>query len=107
MRWLLTIATSAIVLGIAALLLWGRVRHPAGVLSSCLIIAGGLGNIFDRIRLGYVVDMFCFEFMDFPIFNVADICIDAGVILGVLYYCRWFDKDKEKEANHGTDHPPA
>ena len=107
MRWLLTIATSVIVLWILTLLLRGRVRHPVGVLACCLVISGGLGNIFDRIRLGYVVDMFCFQFMDFPIFNVADMCIDAGVILGVIYYYRWFDKDKEGEAGHGTDHPPA
>ena len=107
MRWLLTIATSAIVLWVLSLLLRGRVRHPVGVLACCLIIAGGLGNSFDRIRLGYVVDMFCFQFISFPIFTVADMCIDAGVALGVLYYYRWFDKDNAREANHGTDHPPA
>lgn len=105
MRWMLTAATSAIVLFLLSLLLRGRVRHPVGVLAGCLVIAGGLGNIFDRIRLGYVVDMFCFQFIDFPIFNVADICIDAGVVLGVIYYCRWFDSDKQGEAGHGAGHP--
>ena len=49
-----------------------------------LILAGAVGNFIDRIRLGYVVDMFKFEFIDFPIFNVADICLTIGVIF--LFY---------------------
>ena len=36
------------------------------------IYAGGLGNMIDRLRLGYVVDMIETQFMDFPVFNVAD-----------------------------------
>lgn len=107
MRWMLTVATSVIVLWVLSLLLRGKVRRPVGVMACCLIISGGLGNIFDRIRLGYVVDMFCFQFIDFPIFNVADMCIDAGVVLGVLYYYRWYDKDNEGEASHGAGHPAS
>ena len=50
-----------------------------------LILAGAVGNFIDRIRLGYVVDMFKFEFIDFPIFNVADICLTIGVIFLFFY----------------------
>ncbi|MGX7347673.1 signal peptidase II [Aerococcus vaginalis] len=50
-------------------------------LSLALIIAGAIGNFIDRMCLGYVVDMFKTEFIDFPIFNVADIAITCGVIL--------------------------
>ena len=45
------------------------------------IYAGGLGNMIDRIRLGYVVDMIQTTFIDFPVFNVADIFITCGCIL--------------------------
>lgn len=46
-----------------------------------LIVSGALGNMIDRIRLGYVIDFFYFELIDFPIFNVADIYVTVSVIL--------------------------
>lgn len=50
-----------------------------------LIIAGALGNFIDRARLGYVVDMFRTEFINFPIFNVADMCLTVGVAIVFIY----------------------
>ena len=58
-----------------------------------LILAGAVGNFIDRIRLGYVVDMFKFEFSDFPIFNVADICLTIGVIF-LFYYVIFKEQSK-------------
>ena len=58
-----------------------------------LILAGAVGNFIDRIRLGYVVDMFKFEFIDFPIFNVADICLTIGVIF-LFYYVIFKEQTK-------------
>jgi len=46
-----------------------------------LIISGGIGNLIDRVRLGHVVDMFTFPFINFPVFNVADIYVTVGVFL--------------------------
>ena len=57
------------------------------------ILAGAVGNFIDRIRLGYVVDMFKFEFIDFPIFNVADICLTFGVIF-LFYYVIFKEQSK-------------
>ena len=45
-----------------------------------VIYAGGLGNMIDRLRLGYVVDMIETQFMEFPVFNVADCFITCGCI---------------------------
>jgi signal peptidase II len=50
----------------------------AGI-SFSFILAGALGNFIDRMRLGYVVDMLRFDFIDFPIFNVADVFLTIGV----------------------------
>lgn len=50
-----------------------------------LVLAGALGNFIDRLRLGYVVDMFQTDFISFPIFNVADSCLVVGVILIFIY----------------------
>ena len=49
------------------------------------MIAGALGNFIDRLHLNYVIDMFRLEFMDFPIFNVADVCLTIGVIVMIVY----------------------
>jgi signal peptidase II len=46
-----------------------------------LIFAGGLGNFIDRLLVGYVVDMFEFLFISFPIFNVADILVVTGTFV--------------------------
>lgn len=107
MRWLLVAATSLIVLAILAALVRRVVRHPLGVLAGCLIVSGGLGNILDRVRLGYVVDMFNFQFMDYPVFNVADMCIVCGCVLGLIYY-QWFYEKYDKEGSpHGNADAPS
>ena len=63
MRWLLLGVTSAIVLAVVWAVAKRHVRQPLGLTAAMLIISGGLGNILDRARLGYVVDMFNFQFM--------------------------------------------
>ena len=63
------------------------------------VYAGGLGNMIDRLRLGYVVDMICLDFMEFPVFNVADCFITCGGIALVahLIFCnKEFWKDEKK-----------
>lgn len=63
------------------------------------IYGGGLGNLIDRIRLGYVVDMFETEFIKFPVFNVADCFITCGCILLLVhltFFNKAFWKDEKK-----------
>ena len=60
------------------------------------IYAGGLGNMIDRLRLGYVVDMIKTEFMTFPVFNVADCFITCGCIL-LLVHLFFFNKEFWKD----------
>ncbi|MFD1485615.1 signal peptidase II [Lacticaseibacillus baoqingensis] len=55
-----------------------------------LILAGAIGNFIDRLRQGYVTDMFQVDFMNFAIFNFADACLTIGVIL-VLIHLLFFD----------------
>ena len=62
------------------------------------IYGGGLGNMIDRLRLGYVVDMIETQFMDFPVFNVADCFITCGVILLVVHMA-FFNKAFWKEGS--------
>ncbi len=60
------------------------------------IYGGGLGNLIDRVRLGYVVDMIKTEFVDFPVFNVADCFITCGCIL-LIVHLMFFNKQFWKE----------
>lgn len=53
--------------------------------AAVLIVAGGVGNLIDRIRLRYVVDFLYFKLIDFPIFNVADICVCVGAALLFIF----------------------
>ena len=63
------------------------------------IYGGGLGNMVDRIRLGYVVDMLETRFIKFPVFNVADCFITCGciaVITSLILFNKEFWKDEKK-----------
>ena len=58
--------------------------------------AGGLGNVIDRVRLGYVIDMIEVDFIKFPVFNVADCFITCGcalLIVHLIFFNRNFWKD--------------
>ena len=72
-----------------------------------IIWAGGLGNMIDRIRLGFVVDMFKTEFISFPIFNVADCFITCGciaLIVSLIFFNKNFWKeDKKPKETEGTE----
>ena len=105
MRWLLLAVTSLIVLAVLFVVVRGIVRHPLGLFAASLVISGGLGNIIDRARLGYVVDMFDLTFMDYPVFNIADMCIVCGCILGCIYYLWFYEKYDRKETPHGDTDP--
>ncbi len=63
-----------------------------------VVFAGGLGNMIDRLRLGYVVDMIKTLFMEFPVFNVADCFICCGcfaMIFHLVFFNKEFWKDKK------------
>lgn len=95
-QWLFTIVT-IVVMGVAIRHL---IKHRNDSLwlvgSLVLIIAGGLGNFIDRLSLGYVVDMFQTEFIDFAVFNVADSYLTVGVTILLIYML--------KEEKNGNNH---
>ena len=62
--------------------------------SLSMMFGGAFGNAWDRIFYGYVVDFIETTFMEFAIFNIADIAITVGAVLMVIYVC-FFDKEKE------------
>ena len=108
MRWLLVAITGVIIAAVAVILIRRIVRHPVGVMAGFLILSGGLGNIVDRVRLGYVVDMFHLEFWpSYPVFNVADICVVCGAVLGSVYYLWFYEKYDKRGKAHGDADAPS
>lgn len=82
---------------IVALLLWGRQyasRSGLVMWALALLVGGALGNLLDRVRLGYVVDFIDFRF--WPVFNIADTCIVIGALLLLLYGAFYHDDKRDR-----------
>lgn len=83
-QWLFAVITLVVI----STAIWYLSKHIKGsfwLLSSLsLIIAGGIGNFIDRMRQGFVVDMFQLDFINFAIFNVADSYLTIGVMVLVV-----------------------
>lgn len=79
-QWFFIVITLVAIVVIAWLMKYYRGQRWAEV-SFCLILAGTLGNFLDRLRLGYVVDMFELLPVNFPVFNFADTLLTIGVVL--------------------------
>ena len=100
MTWLFVLVFVAF----AVFIVWEFSRKRMGFTTLerwCLVavFGGGLGNMIDRLRLGFVVDMIKTDFMDFPVFNVADCFISCGCILllvHLIFMNRDFWKDGKK-----------
>jgi lipoprotein signal peptidase len=71
--------------------IWQYRKNILMLIGLSLIMAGTIGNFIDRLRQGYVVDMFETTFINFPIFNIADMCLTIGVIW--LIICILKEKD--------------
>ena len=97
---LLIAVTAVMMIAVAVLLIRRVVLHPLGVAACLLILGGGIGNIIDRICLGYVVDMFDLLLFSYPVFNLADCFVVVGAILGAVYYLWIYEKfDARKKSN--------
>ncbi len=99
--WLLSFFTALV---IVAIVVYMAVKKPKSVwlsVSLSFLTGGALGNLIDRLRLGYVVDFFDFRLINFPIFNVADCFVTIGAILFAVYVLFLEGKDEKKEQTDG------
>ena len=81
--WMLTLLSGVVAVILAIVLAKRVLAHWSGQLSLALLLGGAIGNFIDRLLLGYVTDMFATTFMNFAVFNVADI----GVVVGGVLLC--------------------
>lgn len=84
--WILALVSLVVSILLAVLLIKKVFPHPFAMVSLCLVLAGAVGNLIDRAFLGYVTDMFQTLFINFAVFNVADICVVCGGIAFCAYY---------------------
>ncbi len=98
---LLSIVTGIIIFcGIVAIII-KKINNKFLLVTSVMIISGGLGNLIDRIMRGYVVDFICVEFIDFPVFNFADILVTCGAFMLIAYLLFDIYKDYKAKKNQG------
>ena len=96
-QWMFALVFAAFTLGI----LWEYFKKPMGFSTFerwCIaaVYGGGLGNMIDRVRMGYVVDMLETTFIEFPVFNVADCFITCGCI-ALMVHLILFNKEFWKD----------
>lgn len=91
----LIVFTALVIILCLALLLTKKVKAKIPVICLVMIVSGGIGNLIDRIAKGFVVDFIEPLFMNFAVFNVADIFITCGAILLMCYEVATLIKEKQ------------
>lgn len=98
------IVFAAVVLAFGIWLVWSHDGLPMPlVVSVACVCGGGVGNMIDRMIFGYVTDFFATSFIDFPVFNVADIFVTVGIAVSVILYLVMVDAPAS--ASEGSEHP--
>lgn len=90
-RWIFMIISVVLLAVILFMIKYSQINHVLFLVSLAMIFGGGIGNMLDRIFLGYVVDFAEVTFIDFPVFNIADSVVVVGAILLAIYFI-FFDK---------------
>lgn len=82
-RWVFLILSSVAIVGLALYLFFGYARTTLATVAFSMIVSGGIGNMIDRIALGYVIDFIDFRLIHFAVFNGADsfVCVGAGLLV--------------------------
>lgn len=111
-RWVFMILSTVAIIGILVYMFWKKPQDKLMLAALTLIVSGGIGNMIDRIALGYVIDFI--DFCAFPkiwmwVFNVADsfVCIGAGLLILwlVLDMIRDYKAEKAKKAQATSEEP--
>ena len=111
-RWVFMVLSTVAIIGILVYMFWKKPQNKLMLSALILIVSGGIGNMIDRIALGYVIDFL--DFCAFPkiwmwVFNVADsfVCIGAGLLILwlVLDMIRDYKTEKAKKAQSASEEP--
>ncbi len=111
-REVFLIISAVAIIAMAVYLILTRSDRVWWMIGIGMLVGGGIGNMIDRILLGYVVDFMYVALIDFAVFNVADcfVCIGVGLLmyLSILDIVREYKKEKaQKEAKGDQTHDDA
>lgn len=97
-RWVFVAITVLVCAVLIFLMTRENFKHKLFYASVSMIVAGGVGNLIDRVLHGFVVDFLSLSFFD-PICNFADYCITAGTVTLIVYIVFFYGKSKGSKAN--------
>ena len=82
-RWVFLTVSTVVIVVLAAFLALTKMRDPLALTALSMILSGGIGNMIDRLALGYVIDFIDFRLINFAVFNGADsfVCVGAALFL--------------------------
>ncbi len=100
--WILILLTVLFCAVLLYIIFSKKLSRSLNIMLTC-VLAGGLGNLYDRIVYGYVIDMFETKFINFPVFNVADIFITCGGIIFVILFLIEEYKKQKADKNAASD----
>ncbi len=97
-RWVFMIVSTVAIIALCVFMIVGykKYYHPLLYTGLAFIAGGGIGNMIDRIALGYVVDFIDFRIINFAIFNTADSFVCVGCAVVILYMLIGEIKEKKK-----------
>jgi len=96
-RWIFIAVTLITIIAIIGYIIKTKPSCKTLLLSLSLILAGGIGNMIDRIFRGFVVDMIEVTFINYPVFNLADCCVVIGTILLGIYILFIYKEPKKED----------
>ena len=101
---MLSVITAILIVAGIVYMFLGKIEGKTLNICATLVLGGGLGNLVDRFAQGYVVDYIETLFIDFPVFNFADMLVVVGcfVICGVLIYQIVQDENARKRRKSGV-----
>lgn len=94
----------AVAIIVVAAGVFAHVRFRPGIFSTLalgLVMGGALGNMFDRAVSGVVTDYVYLRFINFPVFNLADACIDVGIAIWLIRSFRMNQSHPEDQREEG------
>ncbi|HIU48224.1 MAG TPA: signal peptidase II [Candidatus Avimonoglobus intestinipullorum] len=104
---LLSAISALFCIGVLVYLLTQKPKNKLLILSLAFLFGGAVGNVIDRIFRGYVVDFIETTFINFPVFNIADVAITIGAVLLIIYILFFDKKEQEKLAAALAEEQPA
>lgn len=102
--WVFQSITIIVIIAGLVLLFMRKIKSKWLIWAAALIISGGVGNMIDRLSLGYVIDFIDFRLINFYVFNVADSCVVIGCVMILIYFIRdTYDEMKRHKAPQSSD----